>query len=145
MSEGNTIHFNFNFHAPVGQNIAHVDKLETHFDKDMNMQVVDTKTMMDPDEEESPLPEILCTPQAEALLAKLRNAGMVDAMWNPVGLSNAEKGTFAEYLAEKLGIHSHWKFFGRLWHLNSETLRNSKKRGLDQEKTWKFRSKLDDL
>lgn len=34
--------FTFNFNAPVGQNIAHVDHLEAHFDKDMQMQVVDT-------------------------------------------------------------------------------------------------------
>lgn len=147
MSNGNTIHFTFNFHAPVGQQIAHVDRLETHFDKDMNMQVVDTEAMMhlDDDDAEPLLPEILCTPQAEALLAKLRRAGWVDERWNPVGLSNAEKGTLAEYLAEKLGIRFHWKFFARLWHINSETLRTSKRRGLDQEKTWKFRSKLDGL
>lgn len=43
MSDDNkTINFTFNFNAPVGQNIAHVDKLEAHFDKDMTMQVVDT-------------------------------------------------------------------------------------------------------
>lgn len=36
--KGNT--YEFNFFAPVGQNIAHVDKLEAHFDKDMNMQMV---------------------------------------------------------------------------------------------------------
>ena len=42
MSKERNITFNFNFHAPVGQNIAHVDKLEAHFDKDMTMQVVDT-------------------------------------------------------------------------------------------------------
>ena len=41
----NTLNFTFNFNAPVGQNIAHVDKLEAHFDKDMTMQVVDTKSM----------------------------------------------------------------------------------------------------
>ena len=146
MSNGNNIHFTFNFHAPVGQQIAHVDKLETHFDKDMSMQVVDTDAMMNPDVVEAPsLPEILSTPQAEALHAKLHNAGWMDERWNPVGLSNAEKGTLAEYLSEKLGIHSHWKFFSRLWNVNSETLRNSKKRGLDQEKTWNFRSKLNDL
>ena len=38
----NTLNFTFNFNAPVGQNIAHVDKLEAHFDKEMTMQVVDT-------------------------------------------------------------------------------------------------------
>ena len=45
MNEKNTLNFTFNFHAPVGQNIAHVDKLEAHFDKDMTMQVVDTATL----------------------------------------------------------------------------------------------------
>ena len=146
MSHGNNIHFTFNFHGPIGQQIAHVDKLETHFDKDMSMQVVDTDAMMNTDEMEAPsLPEILCTPQAEALHAKLRNAGWMDERWNPVGLSNAEKGTLAEYLSEKLGIPSHWKFFSRLWNINSETLRTSKARGLDQGKTWDFRSKLDVL
>ena len=41
----NTLNFTFNFNAPVGQNIAHVDKLEAHFDKDMTMQVVDTASL----------------------------------------------------------------------------------------------------
>ena len=41
----NTLNFTFHFNAPVGQNIAHVDTLEAHFDKDMTMQVVDTKAM----------------------------------------------------------------------------------------------------
>lgn len=30
----------FNFNAPIGQQIAHVDKIEAHFDKDMGMQIV---------------------------------------------------------------------------------------------------------
>ena len=146
MSDGNKFHFNIHFNAPVGNYIAHVDKLEAHFDKDMTMQVADTEAMMNADAVDEPsLPEILCTPQAEALHAKLRNAGWMDERWNPVGLSNAEKGTLAEYLSEKLGIRSHWKFFSRLWNVNSETLRTSKARGLDQGKTWDFRTKLDDL
>ena len=145
MTDGNNFHFTFNFHAPVGQQIAHVEKLETHFDKDMSMQVIDTGAVMNADEEEPHLPEILCTRQAQSLLAKLRHAGIVDESWNPVGLSNAEKGTLAEYLAEKLDIHFHWKFFGQLWRINSETLRTSKARGLEQEKTWNFRYKLDEL
>ena len=146
MSDGNKFHFNIHFNAPVGNYIAHVDKLEAHFDKDMTMQVADTEAMMNADAVDEPsLPEILCTPEAEALHAKLRNAGWMDERWNPVGLSNAERGTLAEYLSEKLGIRSHWKFFSRLWNVNSETLRTSKARGLDQGKTWDFRTKLDDL
>jgi len=46
MSNEKTINFTFNFNAPVGQNIAHVDKLEAHFDKDMTMQVIDTDAMI---------------------------------------------------------------------------------------------------
>ena len=47
MSNERNINFTFNFNAPVGQNIAHVDKVEVHFDKDMTMQVVDTKGLID--------------------------------------------------------------------------------------------------
>ena len=32
----------FHFNAPIGQQIAHVDKIEAHFDKDMTMQVYDS-------------------------------------------------------------------------------------------------------
>lgn len=46
MSKERNITFNFNFNAPVGQNIAHVDKIEAHFDKDMTMQIVDTNAIV---------------------------------------------------------------------------------------------------
>ena len=144
MSDGNNFHFTFNFHAPVGQQIAHVDKLEAHFDKDMTMQVVDTKAM-----EESAvmptLPEALLTDAARELHAKLVEAGMVDEQWQPVGLSFTEKGTLIDYVAERLDIRAKWKLFGALWHTDPETLRTSKVRGLDQDKTWAFRSRLDAL
>ena len=52
MTDGNNFHFTFNFHAPVGQQISHVDKLEAHFDKDMSMQVVDANAMTNVHEEE---------------------------------------------------------------------------------------------
>ena len=32
----------FNFYAPIGQQITHVDKIEAHFDKDMTMHVDDS-------------------------------------------------------------------------------------------------------
>lgn len=32
-----------NFNGPIGQQIAHVDKIEAHFDKDMGMQVVNVE------------------------------------------------------------------------------------------------------
>lgn len=91
------------------------------------------------------LPDVLFTPDAEALCNKLNEAGIVDVSWQPIGLSNAEKGTLAEYIAEKLNIRSKWKFFGNLWKMDSETLRTAKARGLDQDKTWKFREQLNAL
>ena len=35
----------FNFHAPVGQQIAHVERMEVHFDKEMQMQVGNVEEM----------------------------------------------------------------------------------------------------
>ena len=91
------------------------------------------------------LPDILSTPEAEALFVKLHAEGIVDAKWQPISLSNAEKGTLAEYIAEKLNIRNKWKLFGNLWKMDSETLRTAKARGLDQDKTWKFREQLNAL
>ena len=93
----------------------------------------------------APLPEVLLTDEARALHAKLMDAGMVDEAWRPVGLSFTEKGTLIDYVADRLGIRSKWKLFGALWQTDPETLRTSKTRGLDQDKTWAFRSRLDAL
>lgn len=91
------------------------------------------------------IPEVLCSSDAKALHTKLQQADMVDAHWQPVALSNAEKGTLAEYIADKLSIKSKWKLFGALWKVDAETLRTAKARGLEQDKTWEFRNKLDKL
>lgn len=94
---------------------------------------------------EDVVPEVLRTPDAEALHAKLNGAGIVDVRWQSVGLSNAEKGTLVEYIAEKLAIRNKWKLFGKLWETDSETLRTSRIRGLNQDKTWQFRKTLEGL
>ena len=91
------------------------------------------------------LPDVLCTDQAKALHAKLCEAGMVNEDWQPVGLSFTEKGTLIEYVADRLDIRAKWKLFGALWHVDPETLRTSKARGLEQDKTWAFRSRLEAL
>ena len=79
------------------------------------------------------------------LQERLCEAGLVDEGWMPVGLSFTEKGTLIDYVAERLDIRAKWKLFGALWHTDPETLRTSKARGLDQDKTWAFRSRLDAL
>ena len=91
------------------------------------------------------IPEVLSTPEAKALHTKLHQENIVDSSWQPIELSNAEKGTLVEYIADKLGIKSKWKLFGGLWKVDGETLRTAKARGLDQDKTWEFRDKLNEL
>lgn len=133
----NTLNFTFNFNAPVGQNIAHVDKLEAHFDKDMTMQVVDTKAM-----EASPLPEVLLTDAARALHARLVEAGMVDEGWMPVGLTNSERGVLAFQLAVRLDIQNQWQVFSSFWGTTPGTLRSAYNKANEQRKTMSFVEKL---
>lgn len=94
---------------------------------------------------EDVVPEVLRTPDAEALHAKLLTAGILDANWQPIALSYAEKGTLVEYVARILDIRNQWKFFSDLWQINGETLRTSRIRGLNQDKTWQFRKTLEGL
>ena len=140
MSSEKTINFTFNFNAPVGQNIAHVDKLEAHFDKDMTMQVVDTKAM-----EASPLPEVLLTDEARALHAKLVEAGMVDERWQPVGLSNAERGMLVFQLAVRLNIQNLWQMCASLWSTTPGALRSAYNKANEQRKTLLFIEKLKNI
>lgn len=53
---------------------------------------------------EDALSDALRTPRAEALLTRLVDAGLVDASWQPLSLSNAEKGVLASLLADRLGV-----------------------------------------
>ena len=46
----------FHFNAPIGQQIAHVDKIEAHFDKDMTMQVSDSPAIAPTDTPGVPVP-----------------------------------------------------------------------------------------
>ena len=46
-----------NFNAPVGQQIAHVDKIEAHFDKDMGMQVANVGAIENEAQKEMPMQE----------------------------------------------------------------------------------------
>ena len=124
------------------------DNENVYLTVDKNGQVttrIDEAQLKQPQSTPTDMPDVLRTPEAEALLAKLCGAGLLDKQWQPVGLSLSEKGTLIEYMAEELGIRSKWKFFANLWQTDSETLRTAKARGLEQNKTWDFRSRLKEL
>ena len=80
----------------------------------------------------------LNSPDALALLERLRRAGVVDEAWRPVGLSSAEKGVLASYIAARLGIATPWRTFARLWDLRPDTLRAAYNKGMEQKKTARF-------
>ena len=86
----------------------------------------------------SSFPEELATERAERLRERLEGAGLVDAHWQPVGLSLAEKGVLVQYVAGCLGLAAQWKTFAQLWGMNPETLRKAYGKGMEQKKTLAF-------
>ena len=84
---------------------------------------------------EQQIPEELTTPEAREVLSKLHKAGLLDERWQPVGLSYADMGTLAGYVADKLCIQTPWKTFGCLWQKKPDALRSGMNRGTTQNKT----------
>ncbi len=90
----------------------------------------------------STLPEEFQSSEAEHIMQKLLEAGMLDANWQPVNLSIAERGYLADEISSRLKIKSKWKVLGALWNENSETLRQGKNKAVEQTKTEIFIKKL---
>lgn len=88
------------------------------------------------------LPEQLCTPPAREVLDKLYQAGIVNQAWKPVGLTGAEKSILAVTVADRLYIHNHWAFFGELWAMEKETLRQANVKAMNQEGISVFMDRL---
>ena len=106
----------FNFNAPVGQQIAHVDRIEAHFDKDMGMQIVNAGEInhgaqqpkpnrVHVDDDDDVLSPIN-TPQAQQLWKKAIEAGWVDAERQPTNRlpTKAAKAVFANVMIYILNI-----------------------------------------
>lgn len=88
------------------------------------------------------LPAELRTAQALALHEKLMGEGLMDEDWQPVGLSNAQRGLVASYLSDKLGITNQWKVFASLWGMKTENLRSAYNKALEQNKSLTFQDRL---
>lgn len=94
---------------------------------------------------EQTLSEAFATAEASHVLEQLVAAGLTDARWQPIGLSYAEKGVLAAYLAHRLGIQTQWQTFAALWGMKPETLRKAYGKALDQKKTLAFQDRLKGL
>lgn len=92
--------------------------------------------------DKSTLPEELKTPEAEQLMQKLVNAGLLNNNWQPVNLSIAERGYLAAEISSRLTINYKWKVMGELWNENPGTLRKGKNNAIEQKKTGAFIEKL---
>ena len=129
----------FNFNAPVGQQIAHVDRIEAHFDKDMGMQIANAGEINHGAPQ--PGPNKACadalapinTPEAQQLWEKAQKAGWVDADRQPTHRlrTKAAKAVFANVMIELLNIpRPGYVPFEALW---GETgLQNSYSSGIDR-------------
>lgn len=82
------------------------------------------------------------TPEVRSLMARLVEAGLLDAAWQPVGLSNAQKGVLALLLARRLDIPNLWQVFGGLWGMKPETLRTACNKGMEQRRTMVFMERV---
>lgn len=105
-------------------------KFQTIVQGDMHVQATEDEgrdAALATPQEEYDMPPQLQTQKAEALLKKLTAAGIVDAGWQPLGLSGSEKGVLASILADQLHLSTPWQTFGRLWNMKSATLRTAYK------------------
>ena len=94
---------------------------------------------------ERSLPEAFATAEARSLMGKLINGGLLDGHWQPAGLSNAEKGVLAQYLAGELNIKNQWQTFAALWGMKPETLRRAAAKAMEQKKSLVFQDRLKGL
>jgi hypothetical protein len=88
------------------------------------------------------LPESLNTEEAEELMDKLVDAGMLTEEWQANGLSCSERALLAKNVCDKLKINDVWQVFGMLWNERPETLRSYFNKALDQKKSLKYQDKL---
>lgn len=96
----------------------------------------DITFMKEPEQNEnSIIPELLCTNEEQCVMERMCSAGILDEHWQPVGLSNTEKGVLVSLLANRLGICNLWQTFGILWSINQETLRVVCNKGMEQKRT----------
>ena len=112
-----------------------VDKGEVHLQNT-------GKTSNPTDTPTAEIPSELQTEEADTLLHRFTEAGLLTNDWQPVGLSLGEKGILASFLAERLGIKHLWQLFAPLWGVKPSTLRRAWNKALDQNKTADFLKKL---
>ena len=91
------------------------------------------------------IPPTLNTSQAQFLIQKLIAGQILNEHWQPIDLSNAEKGILAQYISCELNIKTPWQSFASLWGMKPETLRRAAARAMEQKKSLGFQDRLKGL
>ena len=88
------------------------------------------------------IPPELETPEAKKILDRLQKKGLLDADYQPKGLSQAKRGVLAWELCDHLGIKDCWKVMEVLWKCNGETIRKARDKGIDKDTVREFEKKI---
>ncbi len=108
-------------------------------------QTVDFCPSEEHSEEQAAMPQELTTEKAKCVLRRLQQIGILDANFQPIGLSWAERGYLAQQVAYKLNIEHQWKTFAQLWHCDAASLRSGYNRAKDMPKIEDFDEKIKDI
>lgn len=88
--------------------------------------------------QEVSLPEALSSVQARSLLHRLAELGVLDAAYQPLGITQSKKGVLAQQIAAKLGIKNQWVTFAHFWHVDANCLRSGYNRGMESKSIGNF-------
>lgn len=91
------------------------------------------------------VPGRLQTDEAETLMERLVDAGLLTDDWQPDGLSGTERALVAKAVCERLRINEVWQVFGQLWNEKPETLRSYLNKALEQKKSLAFQDRLKNI
>lgn len=91
------------------------------------------------------MPREFSTARAKDVFQGLQRIGLLDADFQPIGLSWAERGYLAQQIAYKLNIEHQWKAFAKLWHCDADTLRSAYNRAKDMPKMAAFDEKIKEI
>jgi len=132
------IHITNNYNAPIGQKIDHVDTIHFRMDGDGTFHFGTVSKL----KQDRPLPPELTGDEAQALLAKARDAGFLDEDFQPL-VSRPQAALLAYEIARRLKIQNKWKVFEAFWHRNN--MRNDYNEAMNQQQGGKMIEKLKTL
>lgn len=105
----------------------------------------DEDTVVAEQKETFEMPTELTKPEIMTTLNRLQTNHVLDAHFQPIGLSIAKRGILASLVADKFDIENPWIVFGKLWNMNKETLRSGCNKAVLQPKSDETRKMMKNI